>query len=285
MYRNFFAAVTALTIAAGPAIAAEVSIGSLAKKHPSVLEGVDLTVENGTVMTLVGESGAGKSTVLTCIGRYLQPDSGAAIVTSPGRGTAVFNFAAKDIFVDDRGAMRSLREEMKRAGGLTAANTGADTGKKAWTGDKEVDAQINRMPAAMRSSIAQRMKGMPRAQQLQMLKLLGAQVGMAQENSTAEGVPTGKTKNAGKGDWPSEQIRFEDADVYVTDPANVPDGDAAVACLKALSALHADVVRGFGMNHSIFQVGRHGLPTQIIAKNGEVMSLEGVVSKKIDLSY
>lgn len=285
MYRAVFAAMTTIAITTAPAMAADTTIGTLAKKHPQVLQGVDLSISKGTVMTLFGESGVGKSTVLTCIGRFQDPDSGAAVVTSQGRGTAVFNFSVKDIFVDDRGAMRSLREEMKKAGGLTAVNTGADTGKKAWTGDKEIDDMVNRMPAAMRSSIAQRMKGMPRQQQLTMLKVLSSQIPMAQEGSSAEGVATGERKPAGKGNWPSELIRFEDADVYVTDPGNVPNGDAAVSCLKSLSALHANVARGFGMNHSIFQVGRHGLPTHIIAKNGEVMSLEGIETRKIDLSH
>ena len=282
MHRAFFAALATLAITIPPAMAADLTIGAFAKKYPSAFADVDLTIPKGTVMTLVGPSGSGKTTTMRCIGRFLEPGRGAAVMTSPGRGTAIFNFAAKDIFVDDQGTMRSLRNEMKKSGGQMAANTGSDTGKKDWMGDKEVDALINRMPAVMRGSIAERMKPMPRAQQLQMLKILGKQVGMAQEGSSADGVATGKTKAAGKGNWPSELIKFEDSDVYVTDPANVPNGTAALACLGAISDLHGDVVQGFGMNHAIFHVAKHGVPAHIISKNGEELILDGIESRKID---
>ena len=52
----------------------------------SVLRGLDLAVEPGETLALVGRSGAGKSTILKAINRLLIPDSGEVIVR--GRPTA-----------------------------------------------------------------------------------------------------------------------------------------------------------------------------------------------------
>ena len=46
----------------------------------SVLRGLDLAVETGETLALVGRSGAGKSTILKAINRLLIPDSGEVIV-------------------------------------------------------------------------------------------------------------------------------------------------------------------------------------------------------------
>src|SRR5262245_35035011 len=45
-----------------------------------VLRGVDLEVEQGETLALVGRSGAGKSTILKLINRLLLPDAGEVIV-------------------------------------------------------------------------------------------------------------------------------------------------------------------------------------------------------------
>jgi osmoprotectant transport system ATP-binding protein len=50
-----------------------------------VLEHFSLTVEPGTVLALVGRSGAGKSTILRLVNRLLAPDDGAVVVD--GRDT------------------------------------------------------------------------------------------------------------------------------------------------------------------------------------------------------
>jgi osmoprotectant transport system ATP-binding protein len=51
-----------------------------------VLRGLDLAVEPGETLALVGRSGAGKSTILKAVNRLLVPDSGAVIVR--GRSSA-----------------------------------------------------------------------------------------------------------------------------------------------------------------------------------------------------
>jgi len=54
-----------------------------------VLCGLDLSVEQGETLALVGRSGAGKSTVLKLINRLLVPDSGEIVVR--GRATAAWD--------------------------------------------------------------------------------------------------------------------------------------------------------------------------------------------------
>ncbi len=54
-----------------------------------MLEGLDLTVNEGEVVAIVGRSGAGKTTVLKLVNRLLLPSSGAVIVQ--GRDTREWN--------------------------------------------------------------------------------------------------------------------------------------------------------------------------------------------------
>src|SRR5205807_2600578 len=52
---------------------------------PRVLGGFSLALGEGEVLTLVGRSGAGKSTILKLVNRLLEPDAGAVLVE--GRDT------------------------------------------------------------------------------------------------------------------------------------------------------------------------------------------------------
>jgi osmoprotectant transport system ATP-binding protein len=57
----------------------------LSRGAQTVLRGIDLAVEQGETLALVGRSGAGKSTILKAINRLLPPDRGEVVV----RGRAV----------------------------------------------------------------------------------------------------------------------------------------------------------------------------------------------------
>jgi len=52
--------------------------GSAGARHP-VLEGIDLDVQNGEIVCVVGASGAGKTTLMRCIGGLLAPTSGEVL--------------------------------------------------------------------------------------------------------------------------------------------------------------------------------------------------------------
>ena len=54
----------------------------LGKRYGDVvaLDGLDLTVPEGTVLGLLGPNGAGKTTVVSILTTLLRPDSGSAIV-------------------------------------------------------------------------------------------------------------------------------------------------------------------------------------------------------------
>lgn len=55
-------------------------ISKLVKRYgndDAVLKGLDLVVEDNTVVSIVGASGAGKSTMLRCINRLVEPTSGS----------------------------------------------------------------------------------------------------------------------------------------------------------------------------------------------------------------
>src|SRR5438094_9451000 len=53
-------------------------VEGLRKSFADVLavDGVDITVEQGEILVLLGQNGAGKSTTLRCLGGILRPDAG-----------------------------------------------------------------------------------------------------------------------------------------------------------------------------------------------------------------
>src|SRR5258706_2360063 len=69
-------------------------IKGLTKRYPTgdlALKGIDFDVPDGQVMALIGRSGAGKSTVIRCINRLVEPTAGTValndtVITGLGRG-------------------------------------------------------------------------------------------------------------------------------------------------------------------------------------------------------
>jgi ATP-binding cassette subfamily B protein len=64
----------------GPREAVPASTGVVRRKPPEALRGLDLHVAARETVALVGETGAGKSTVLKLIARFYDPDSGAVLL-------------------------------------------------------------------------------------------------------------------------------------------------------------------------------------------------------------
>lgn len=65
-------------------------------KNNLVLDGIDLTIEKGDVIGIIGPSGTGKSTLLRSINRLVKPESGS-IVLSDGREIDLVNAKGKDL--------------------------------------------------------------------------------------------------------------------------------------------------------------------------------------------
>jgi ABC-2 type transport system ATP-binding protein len=69
---------TVISHAAGASTAAAISARGLRKSfgEKTVLDGIDLTVQQGTILALLGPNGAGKTTVVHLLTTYLRPDAG-----------------------------------------------------------------------------------------------------------------------------------------------------------------------------------------------------------------
>ena len=64
-----------------------VSVKNVSKQFDNVevLRDINLTVEKGTVVSILGSSGSGKSTLLRCMNWLEQPDRGEISPASPKR--------------------------------------------------------------------------------------------------------------------------------------------------------------------------------------------------------
>ncbi|RUR35839.1 phosphonate ABC transporter ATP-binding protein [Vreelandella populi] len=62
-------------------------------RNKAVLEGLDLKVEDNSVVSIVGASGAGKSTMLRCINRLVEPTSGSITLN----GTELVHLKGADL--------------------------------------------------------------------------------------------------------------------------------------------------------------------------------------------
>ena len=59
-----------------------IKIESLSKRYGpvTVVDGVSLTIERGTITVIVGTSGSGKSTLLRMINRLVEPSGGRVLI-------------------------------------------------------------------------------------------------------------------------------------------------------------------------------------------------------------
>jgi signal transduction histidine kinase/ABC-type multidrug transport system ATPase subunit len=64
-----------------------------------VLDGVDLEVEAGQLLALVGENGAGKSTIVKCIAGVMAPDSGSVVLGDEPLGATLTSLQARGVAV------------------------------------------------------------------------------------------------------------------------------------------------------------------------------------------
>ena len=66
--------------AARPILACSAPVDSAPPKPPEALRGIDLRINAGETVALVGETGAGKSTVMKLLARFYDPDEGSVRV-------------------------------------------------------------------------------------------------------------------------------------------------------------------------------------------------------------
>lgn len=77
-----------------------IEIKGLVKEYPSFrLDGLDLTLPSGSIMGLVGENGAGKSTTIKLIMNAARRDGGTVSVLGTDSRSAAFNEVKEDIGV------------------------------------------------------------------------------------------------------------------------------------------------------------------------------------------
>jgi NitT/TauT family transport system ATP-binding protein len=148
-----------------------VAIRDLSYRYPStdtnVLEGVSISVKRGELLSIVGPSGGGKTTLLNCIAGFMQPTSGEIRIDGQPvegvvAGRAAFMFA-RDTLLPWRSAVGNvelavrLRERLKpRSTRLTGSQIAGD----AWALIERVglkgyeDYRIEELSQGMRQRVA-----------------------------------------------------------------------------------------------------------------------------------
>ncbi|WP_210496894.1 ABC transporter ATP-binding protein [Microvirga antarctica] len=81
--------------------------------HIKAVDGVDLTIKKGETISLVGESGCGKSTTGRSIMRLIEPTGGEVLFRSQVLGGADGQEAVVDVATLSAGSVKALRREMQ----------------------------------------------------------------------------------------------------------------------------------------------------------------------------
>lgn len=107
-----------------------------------IINGVDITVEDGKTVALLGSSGAGKSTLLRCINLLEQPDSGMVTIDD-------YTFSAAD-------TGRKVRKEVRKRTGMVFQNFNLFGNKTALENVTEALKVVKRMPADEADEVGRR---------------------------------------------------------------------------------------------------------------------------------
>ena len=93
-------------------------------KNNKVLDGIDLTINQGDVVAIIGPSGTGKSTFLRCVDRLEKPETGT--ITIDGETQDLAHIHGKDLTEHGFSEFQSFFKEDS----TSECNGGADRGKE-----------------------------------------------------------------------------------------------------------------------------------------------------------
>ena len=99
-------------------------------KNNKVLDGIDLTINQGDVVAIIGPSGTGKSTFLRCVDRLEKPETGT--ITIDGETQDLAHIHGKDLTElrkKDRHGFSEFQSFFKEDS-TSECNGGADRGKE-----------------------------------------------------------------------------------------------------------------------------------------------------------
>lgn len=88
-----------------------VKIYEMEQHKVMALEGLDLTIEDGEMMAIIGKSGSGKSTLLNIIGGLESPTAGILMVD----GKDLSSYTEKNWFIPPGQSGIRLAEECKKS--------------------------------------------------------------------------------------------------------------------------------------------------------------------------
>lgn len=86
----------------------------------AVFRGLDLKIPEGSITTLIGSNGSGKSTILKTLCRIISPDSGAVYLD----GEAIHRMPTKRVAGRDLRCCRRERKPLPASQSATLWNTG-----------------------------------------------------------------------------------------------------------------------------------------------------------------